>query len=80
MNKPVATLLLELNASRESTKSGATSYSMTLIGHRTVLNNLLLQAASDVAEYNFLKCERNHEYHQYDTVLILSQQGLNNVG
>lgn len=73
MNKPVTILLLELNASRERTKSGAISYSMTLIGHRIVLNNLLLEAASDVVVYNFLKCGSNHENHQYNIVLRLSQ-------
>lgn len=81
MNKPAVTiLLLELNASRKSTESGAISYSMTLIGHRIVLNNLLLEAASDVFKYNFLKFESNHENHQYHIVFTLSQQGLNNTG
>lgn len=80
MNKPVTILLLELNASRESTKSGAISYSMTLIGHRIVLNNLLLEAASDVLKYNFLKFKSNHESHPYNIVFTLSQQGLHNTG
>ena len=75
MNKPVTILLLELNASRERKKSGAISYSMTLIGHRIVLNNMLLEAASDVVEYNFLECESNHENYQYNIVLRLSQTG-----